>query len=233
MGTSKSIPLRSFCEGDGFRVGVITAERDDYVLAMITFRRLTDGQIEEHLRNQVQAPGDPPIEAAPIDQAPAGFLLDCNRIRIGTGAVDFELGRQALRQWKMFELDWLRLLSPECPVEIGRVVGVVIRQLGMTMVCPARIIETIDVAAADRSRFGFIYLALPDHIERGKERFQIVHDHADDSVWFEIQAMSRPRHWLLKLAYPRTRQMQKKFARDAMTALKRAVESARRQSEVG
>ena len=35
---------------------------------------------------------------------------------------------------------------------------------------------------------------------------------ADDSVCYDILAFSRPNHWLVRLGYPITRRLQKRFA---------------------
>ena len=71
-------------------------------------------------------------------------------------------------------------------------------------------------------RFGFAYGTLPAHVERGEERF-LVEWCADDSVWYDILAFSRPNHWLVRLGYPITRLLQKRFARDSMRVMQAAV----------
>ncbi|MEK6323521.1 MAG: DUF1990 family protein [Acidobacteriota bacterium] len=45
----------------------------------------------------------------------------------------------------------------------------------------------------------------------------------DDSVWYDIYAYSRPNHLIAKLGYPVTRLLQKRFARESMDAMLRAV----------
>jgi len=70
------------------------------------------------------------------------------------------------------------------------------------------------------ARFGFAYGTLPDHIERGEERFLIEWNHSDDSVWYDILAFSQPRHPMVKLGAPVARVMQKRFARDSLRAMR-------------
>jgi uncharacterized protein (UPF0548 family) len=81
------------------------------------------------------------------------------------------------------------------------------------------------------ARFGFAYGTLPHHVERGEERFCVEWRHADDSVWYDILAFSRPHHPLLIPGYPVARIVQRRFARDSKRAMLRAVhaqeESAR------
>ena len=73
-------------------------------------------------------------------------------------------------------------------------------------------------------RFSFAYGTLPDHIESGEERFTLEWQE-DDSVWYDILAFSRPNHFLARLGYPIVRRLQRRFARDSATAMKRAAGS--------
>ena len=76
------------------------------------------------------------------------------------------------------------------------------------------------------SRFGFAYGTLPGHAESGEERFLVEWDRADDAVWYDILAFSRPRHPLARLGYPLTRRTQRRFARDSAAAIRQAVAHA-------
>jgi len=80
------------------------------------------------------------------------------------------------------------------------------------------------------NRFGFAYGTLPDHAGSGEERFLVEWDTDDDSVWYDILAFSRPRHFLARLGYPWMRRAQKPFGRQSAAAMRRAVrESCRFQ----
>jgi uncharacterized protein (UPF0548 family) len=48
-------------------------------------------------------------------------------------------------------------------------------------------------------------------------------DEADDAVWYDILAFSRPQQFLARLGYPLARRLQKRFARDSAAAMRRAV----------
>jgi len=74
--------------------------------------------------------------------------------------------------------------------------------------------------------FGFAYGTLPGHVERGEERFSVQWNYADDSVWYDILAFSRPNHWLARLGYPYVRRLQKRFARASQQAMLSAVSRA-------
>ena len=68
-------------------------------------------------------------------------------------------------------------------------------------------------------RFGFAYGTLPDHAEKGEERFSVEWHHEDNSVWYDILAFSRPNHPLARLGLPLTRRLQRRFARDSKRAM--------------
>ena len=82
--------------------------------------------------------------------------------------------------------------------------------------------ETIDVVYVidEPRRFGFAYGTLPDHVERGEERFLIEWNANDNSVWYDILAFSRPQHPLVKLSSPLARKLQKQFARESLARMK-------------
>jgi uncharacterized protein (UPF0548 family) len=86
----------------------------------------------------------------------------------------------------------------------------------------SRIVYVVD-EAGPMTRFGFAYGTLPDHVETGEERFLIEWDRADNRVRYDILAFSRPRHVLARLGNPMMRRMQKKFGRDSVAAMLRAV----------
>src|SRR4029079_18649839 len=68
-------------------------------------------------------------------------------------------------------------------------------------------------------RFGLAYGTLPDHAGRGEERFLIEWDQADNNVWYDILAFSRPNHFLTRLGYPIVRRTQKRFGQDSATSM--------------
>ena len=62
-------------------------------------------------------------------------------------------------------------------------------------------------------------------MESGEERFTVEWRDEDDSVWYDLFAFSIPRHPLAKLAPPLSRRLQRRFARDSLHAMIRAVTS--------
>ena len=73
-------------------------------------------------------------------------------------------------------------------------------------------------------RFGFAYGTLPGHVEQGEERF-LVERTDDDTVWYDILALSRPRHILTKIGYPFVRRLQKRFGRESAATMLRVVQT--------
>ena len=53
--------------------------------------------------------------------------------------------------------------------------------------------------------------------------FLVEWDRADDSVWYDLMAVSQPAHWLARLGYPYTRYEQARFRRLSCAAMQRAV----------
>ena len=158
-----------------------------------------------------------------------GFDVDHHRAAIGEAPEDFGAAREALGRWEMFPRGWTRVVAAEGeappPLREGVEVAVLIRTLGLWSLNAARIVYTVDEAAA-AARFGFAYGTLPGHVEQGEERFT-VELAADGTVWYDILAFSRPRHWLARLGYPVARRLQRRFVRDSQRAMGEAVAAAR------
>jgi uncharacterized protein (UPF0548 family) len=118
----------------------------------------------------------------------------------------------------MFDIPWLRLCWPDAPIQPGTTVAILVSHFGFWSLNAARIVYVIDEPA----RFGFAYGTLRDHAESGEERFSI-EMLSDGSVWYDLYALSRPRAFAAKLGYPIARSLQRRFARDSLIAMQRAV----------
>jgi uncharacterized protein (UPF0548 family) len=157
-------------------------------------------------------------------EAPSGYILDHNRIQLGEGRIVFERARNAIEQWKMFEMQWLELFWPDTPIVEGATVAVAASHLGFWSLNAARIVYTIEDEGA-LERYGFAYGTLPDHAAMGEERFTVEFHAGDETVWYDLYAFSRPRP-LARLAFPYMRSLQKKFASDSKKAMQTAVRRA-------
>jgi uncharacterized protein (UPF0548 family) len=154
-------------------------------------------------------------------QAPNGYTLDHNRIKLGHGSETFELAKLAIRQWKMFDMPWITLCWPDTPIEPKATVAVLVSHLGFWSMNAARIIYVIQEEGRTE-KYGFAYGTLADHGEIGEERFTVEFNRDDQTVWYDLYAFSRPRTAAL-LAYPFSRMLQKRFASDSKAAMQKAV----------
>jgi uncharacterized protein (UPF0548 family) len=151
-----------------------------------------------------------------------GYTLDHNRIKLGQGVDVFERAKQAITQWKMFDMPWIDLCWPDTPIEPGSTVAVVVSHFGFWSMNACRIVYVIGERDSSKP-YGFAYGTLPEHGEIGEERFTVEFNTDDETVWYDLYALSRPRT-LVRLAYPFARALQKHFARDSKAAMYRAVQ---------
>lgn len=189
---------------------------------MFLLSKPSDQEVRQFLSSQQDHPfsyPDPRMLELPV---PRGYKVDHNRIKLGEGSQVFAKAVEAIKRWQMFNIGWLHLCWPDAPIEVGSGVAVLAHHLGFWSVNACRIVSVID-EDRERSRYGFIYGTLPNHAERGQEQFTVEWQRSDDSVWYDILAYSRPNQLLAKLGYPVTRLLQKRFARDSMKAMFRAV----------
>ena len=155
------------------------------------------------------------------DARPQGYTIDHNTITIGRGESDFEKAKQAIRDWKMFDMPWVKVCWPDTPIEEDRTVAILIRHFGFYSLNAARIVYTID----ESDWFGFAYGTLRDHGESGEERFSVRLDRESGDVIYDLYAFSRPNYLSARLAYPLTRTLQKRFAADSKAAMLHAVKT--------
>lgn len=194
---------------------------------MIGLHRPSDPQIQRFLERQNTLPYSyanvggtrPTFQQSDLP----GYVIDHNRVQLGVGQVVFAQAKAAIRRWQMFNLGWVQLCWPQAPIGIGTTVGVLASAFGLWSLNACRIVylidETLSEADAAVERYGFAYGTLPDHLERGEERFMVEWRQADDTVWYDILAFSHPQQWVAKLGYPVVRQYQKQFARDSKRAM--------------
>ncbi|MDA1016706.1 MAG: DUF1990 domain-containing protein [Planctomycetota bacterium] len=183
--------------------------------SMETIRQFVDGQRRSDF--SYTAVG------ASATNPPPSFVVDHTRVQLGSGEDTFLSGKTALRNWRQFQLDWVEACPSNTPIQIGEVVAVVAHVIGLWWLNAARIVYVID-EDGPVCRFGFAYGTLADHVESGEERFLIEWDKADDTVWYDILAFSRPRHVLARLGYLFARKTQKRFARSSAAAMQQLVE---------
>jgi uncharacterized protein (UPF0548 family) len=150
---------------------------------------------------------------------PSGYVVDRNRVRLGSGRATFERARQALKSWRMLQLGWVEPCWPDARLREGELVGTLARACGLWVVNVCRIVYVKETASEVGDEFSFAYGTLKGHVERGEERFRVEWQHADDSVWYEIVAFSKPGIWLSKVGYPYVRYQQRRFARNSLQVM--------------
>lgn len=185
---------------------------------MFMIREPSDEDVARFVASQRDLPFTYAEVGATNATPPAGYIVDHNRIQLGSGAATYHRAVEALKHWRQFELGWVGIVPPGVPVEVGAIVAVKARAFGTWSLNATRVVYTID----ESRRFGFAYGTLPDHVECGEERF-LVEWLPDDAVWYDIHAFSRPQHPLVKLSRPLARRLQAKFARDSLNRMKSAL----------
>ena len=181
---------------------------------MFMMREPSDADVTKFIASQRDLPYTYAEVGATNASPPAGYNVDHNRIELGSGEATYHDAVDALKQWRHFELGWVAIVPRGVVVEIGATVAVKARAFGTWSLNATRVVYVID----ESRRFGFAYGTLPDHVEKGEERF-LVEWLPDDSVWYDIVAFSRPQHPLVKLSAPLARRLQAQFARDSLNQM--------------
>jgi uncharacterized protein (UPF0548 family) len=189
---------------------------------MLFLRRPTAEAVQAFLASQARLDLTYSAVGATATSPPAGYVVDHTRMRLGAGEKVFAAAKAALERWQQFRLGWLEASPEDTPIQEGHVVAILARSIGLWWLNACRIVVVVDEDGPVK-RFGFAYGTLPDHAGSGEERFLIEWDREDDSVWYDILAFSRPRHFLARLGYPCVRRVQKRFGRESAAAMCRAV----------
>jgi uncharacterized protein (UPF0548 family) len=193
---------------------------------MFFLKEPSNDQISRFIFFQRELPFSYPEVGATRQTLPEGYTIDRNRIKLGVGEEVYARAVAAIKEWKQFDLGWVKVVPSGTPLEVGSVVSVLTRQFGLWSLNACRVVYLFDETAPLR-KFGFAYGTLDDHVEQGEERFTIEW-HPNDEVWYDILAFSRPNKLIVKLGLPLTRMLQKRFARDSK---RRMVESVSDQDE--
>ena len=196
--------------------------KDSDTPPLISFRKPGAAAIGDFLSRQAESSFTYPEVGASRGDPPSGYAIDRHTVRLGAGQAVFQAARDAINRWEMFNVDWVEVHAADSPIAPGVNVAVLARVLGLWYLNACRIVYLIDETGPVET-YGFAYGTLRDHAERGEERFTVVWDHADDSARYEQFAFSRPNHLLARLNYPLARTVQKRFAKDALAAMARAV----------
>ncbi len=189
---------------------------------MFLLNRPDESQIREILAGQRKSPFSYPEVGATRGELPRGYAMLHGRNDLGHGAIAFAKAVQALLQWKMFEVPGIQLCWPNVPIQPGESVAVLVKHFGFCSLNCCRIVYLVDEDGPVR-RFGFAYGTLIEHAEQGEERFCVDWHRDSNVVGYEILSFSRARSVMAKAGYPLARLLQKRFLRDSLAAIGKAV----------
>jgi uncharacterized protein (UPF0548 family) len=183
-----------------------------------------DGRLQQFLDSQAGLTFSYPETGLSAEGSPAGYNHDHNRVLLGQGKPAFDAACVAISQWRMFPPAWTRIWPAHVTQEVGTPLVMMARLFGCWWANACRIVYHVNGHKESR-RWGFAYGTLPGHVEQGEERFMVDWDY-DDNVWYDLRAFSRPRYWMVRLAYPIARRLQRRFVRDSQAAMRQAVAAA-------
>lgn len=190
---------------------------------MFFLRKPSEEQIEHFIALQEREPlSYREVGASRARTTPRGYAGNHGRARIGSGEETYGRAVAALRRWAMYDMEWIRILWTDTPIEAGRTVGLLVRHYGFWSLNACRIVYVIDEREGAVWRYGFGYGTLTEHGERGEERFTVEWRREDESVWYELFSFSRPGPLLAWIGYPFNRALQKRFARESLRAMAEA-----------
>jgi uncharacterized protein (UPF0548 family) len=192
---------------------------------MLFMRKPTTETIQAFLEAQGRLDLTYQAVGATATHPPAGYVVDHTRIKLGEGEKVFAAAQAALERWQQFRLGWLEPCPKDTPIKEGQVVAILARSIGLWWLNDCRIVTVVSEHGLVK-RFGFAYGTLPDHAGSGEERFLIEWDGEENSVWYDILAFSRPRHFLARIGYPWVRRTQKRFGRESAAVTLQVARSA-------
>lgn len=155
-------------------------------------------------------------------ELPEDWETDAGSVVLGHGRTVFDRGALAVREWRMFDLPWIRMPRRKVPV-VGDTVAFASRQLGGWAIHSCRVVYLLDESTGPVWRSGFAYGTLATHAVTGEEQFLVTWDRDSDEVRFGIRKFSRLQHPLVRLFGPIARALQRRFTREALAALRDAT----------
>ena len=125
---------------------------------------------------------------------PSGYRHIRREYRIGSGRDRFEHAAEAVMRYGMLRGAGLQVAAT---TDVARVGTDVLGRLG-PFIAPCRVVYVVEKP----DRRGFAYGSLPGHAVSGEEMFGVRYDPADDAVYSEVVAFSRPARWWSRLGSP-------------------------------
>lgn len=194
---------------------------------LICWKRPSASRIQTFLASQRGLPFSYPAGEGSFEEPPAGFVRDHHAVKLGEGPQVYDRACEAVRGWAMSRIGWVEVWPEQATVEDGAVVALLGHVFGVWCLFACRIVRVVEGHGASET-FEFSYGTLPGHMLCGEERFRVRWDRDEGSVWYELDAFSRPATVTGRLAYPMVRAIQKRFGPDSLRSMIRAVEGRER-----
>lgn len=146
-------------------------------------------------------------------------------------AGSFSAARTILEQYAFPPARLIRgSFDPQAPLE-GRPMLLTANFLWMSFDLPVRVSRVIDVCSIGPDGpvqvWGYSYLTLAGHIERGEITFEVVKNLATGAISFRIHSFSQTGHirnWIHRIGYRMVgRRLQMRFAEDSLRNMQRLV----------
>lgn len=150
---------------------------------------------------------------ATAEALPAGYHHLELSAPIGQGQQRFEQAADAVLHWGMHRGTGLGV-RVDADSDVAKVDTVALVRLGF-MRAPCRVVYVVD----EPDRRGFAYGTLSGHPESGEELFSVRYDPADDTVYAEVRAFSRPAKWWIGAGGPVARVAQRAMAKRYLRAV--------------
>src|SRR5690242_12405838 len=111
---------------------------------MLLLRPPSESRIRQILEAQLHAGFSYPDPGQTRGSTRQGYQANHESFALGRGAAAFMRAQQAVRQWRMFDVGWIRLSWPAAPIEPGTTVAVLVRHFGFWSLNLCRIVYVID-----------------------------------------------------------------------------------------
>lgn len=153
---------------------------------------------------------------------PAGYHNNSCQTVLGSGESTYERALSAMKAWNHFDVGNVRLFPPQPRIEIDTNLLVYAHHCGIWSTNACRILYVINESTDSKRRFGYGYGTLPQHVERGEERFLLELDSRTDEVTYVVSAYSKSNHILVSTFWwPFAIKVQDDFRRNSVQAMKR------------
>ena len=188
-------------------------------MSFLTLQKPDRARLERFVRAQRTLPVTYPVQSNNLTPTP-GFRHTKVLDPLGSGREVFERAVAGLQTWAVYPA-WMTLYPHHAPIREGEVVVLV------AGIAPAWTLSAVRIVTVFQTprQFSFTLGTLPQHAVTGAERFSVVWAD-DDSVWYRLEAVSRPRHPLTKLGAPVLRLVQARFAVDSVRSLRDFIRDA-------